>query len=116
MAKVTIADLRDRIQIIGFNTERNERGDVINVVEFERCRVWAKVYAMTARISDDTPERTNRITHRITIRYRADIKPDDEIVWRERRLKLLSPPYALEGKREFIGIDCEEVIEDGATT
>lgn len=115
MTNVTIADLRERISIRSYNTERNERGDIINVTEFERCRVWAKVYAMTAKISDDTPERTNKITHRITIRYRDDIKPDDEIIWRERKLRLLSPPYALESKREFVGIDCEEVVEDGTT-
>ena len=108
MAKVTIADLSERISIIGFITKRNERGDVINLVEFERCRIWAKVYALTAKINDTTPERTNKINYRVTIR-------DDEIVWRERRLKLLSPPYDLNGERIFTAMECEEVVSDGAT-
>lgn len=111
--KVTIADLRERISVIAFKTERDERGNIINMIEYERCHIWAKVYATTAKISDDTPERTNRITYRVTIRHREDIKPDDEIVWRGRRLKLLSPPYFLDGKRVFSAMDCEEVVEDG---
>ena len=115
MPKVTIADLNERIQIVYCNTERNERGDIINLQEIERCRIWAKVYALTAKISDDTPERTNKINYRVTVRHREDIKPDDEIVWRGRRLKLLSPPYCLDGKRIFTAMECEEVIADGAT-
>ena len=113
--KTTIADLNERISVIYFDTERNERGDILNVVEVERCRVWAKILPLTARISDDTPERVNTINYRVTIRYRADIKPDDEIIWRERRLRLKSPPYSLDGKKIFTAIDCEEVIEDGQT-
>ena len=115
MNKVTIADLSERISVIGFITKRNERGDVLNLVEFERCRIWAKVYALTAKNVDATPEDTNTINYRVMIRHRDDIKPDDEIVWRERRLKIVSPPYDLGGRREFTAMDCEEVVSDGAT-
>lgn len=113
--KMKISDLRERIQIIGFTAERDERGDVISTLEFERCRVWANVYALTARINNSPPERTNKINYRVTIRHRDDLKPDDEIVWRNRRLKLLTPPFDLDGKRIFTAFDCEEVVEDGAT-
>ena len=112
--KISIADLNERIQIVYFDTERGERGDIISVQEVERCRVWAKVYALTAKNTEDTPERKNKISWRVTIRHREDIKPDDEIVWRERRLKLVSPPYNLDGKRIFTAMECEEVIADGS--
>lgn len=114
--KVKIADLNERISIRNYVTKRNERGDILNSVEFERCRVWANVYALTARISDTSPERANKISYRVTIRYRDDIKPDDEIIWHNRRLKLISPPYNLDGTRIFTAMDCEEVVEDGAAT
>lgn len=113
--KVKIADLSERISIVAFENERDERGNIIAVKEIERCRVWAKVLAMTAKISDDTPERTNTINYRVTIRQRSDVLPDDEIIWRGRRLKLLSPPYPLNGERVFTAMDCAEVVEDGAT-
>ena len=115
VTKPKIADLNERIQLIYFETERDEHGDIINLREIERCRVWAKVYALTAKNIEATPENTNKISYRVTIRHRDDIKPDDEIVWRERRLRLLSPPYCLGGRREFTAIECEEVIPDGTT-
>lgn len=113
MNKITIADLSERISVRGFDTERNERGDILKSVEFERCQVWAKVYPLTAKINDTTPESSNRIGYRVTIRRREDIKPDDEIVWRGRRLRLLSPPYDFEGRKIYTTFECEEVIEDG---
>ena len=67
---------------------------------------------MTARITDDTPERVNAISYRVTIRYRNDIKPDDEILWRGKRLKLLTPPFDAESRKIYTVMDCEEVIED----
>ena len=115
MSKITIADLNERISVIYFETERNERGDIINTREVERCRVWAKVFAMTAKITNGTPEHVNTIRYRVTIRHRGDIKPDDEIVWRGRRLRLKSPPYDFEGRKIYTVLECEEVVEDEQT-
>ena len=110
-----IAELSERISVRYFETTRNNRGDILNVEEKERCQVWAKVFPLTARNNDGSPERVNKITYRVTLRYRNDIKPDDEIVWRGRRLKLLSPPYLLDGEKIFTAFECEEVIENGNT-
>lgn len=111
--KVTIADLSERISFVFFPISKNSRGDIVKGSESTRCNVWAKVFPLTARISDDTPERKNTINYRVTVRYRTDILPDDEISWRGRRLKLLSPPYFLDGEKNFICMDCAEVVEDG---
>lgn len=108
-------DLSERISFRNFSTQRNERGDIIKSVEFERCRVWAKVLPLTARINDVQPERVNKVTYRVIIRYRNDVKPDDEIVWRGKRLRLLSPAYDAESRKIFTVMDCEEVIADEQT-
>lgn len=108
-----ISEMRERITIIYFPTTQNQRGDIVQGEEITRCTVWAKVYPLTAKTIDDTPERDNKINYRVIIRYRTDILPDDEIIWRGRRLKMLSPPYDYEGRRKFLNIDCAEVIEDG---
>ena len=110
-----IADLRERISIRNFITQRNERGDILNVAEFERCKIWANIIPLTAKNIDVQPERTNKITYRVTIRYRGGIKPDDEILWQERRLKLISPPYDSDGRKIFTTFDCEEVVPNGTT-
>lgn len=115
MNKVKIADLSERITVKYFETERDEYGNILRREEKERCRIWAQVYALTAKKNDAQPERENKIIYRVTIRYREDIKPDDEIEWRGRRLKLLSPPFNLDGKKVFTAMDCEEAITDGTT-
>lgn len=115
MAKVTIADLRERISIRNFITQRNERGDILNVTEFERCEIWANIIPLTAKNLDTQPERANKITYRVTVRYCKGIQPDDEILWQGRRLKLISPPYDLDGRKKFTAFDCEEVISNGET-
>lgn len=112
IANTSVDDLAERISFVNYTTKRGERGDFINQAEFERCRVWAKILPMTAKISDAPPEQTNRITYRVMIRYRTDIKPDDEILWRGRRLKLLTPPFDAESRKIYLVMDCEEVIED----
>ena len=112
--KMTIGHLSERISVRYFDVERDDCGNILRREERERCRLWANVYALTAKKNDDQPERANKITYRVTIRYREDILPDDEIDWRGRRLKLLSPPFHLNGQKVFTAMDCEEVIEDGA--
>lgn len=47
------------------------------------------------------PERPNKINYRVTFRHRDDLKPDDEIVCRDRRMKFLTPPFDMDGKRIF---------------
>lgn len=116
MSKLKIADLSERISVRYFETERDEYGNILRREELERCRIWAQVYALSAKKFDAQPERANKITYRVTIRYREDIKPDDEILWRGRRLKMLSPPFSLDGQKIFTAMDCEEAIEDGRQT
>lgn len=112
--KMKIADLRERISVRSYITNRGERGDILNVVEFERCKVWANIFPLTAKNTESKPENSNKITYRVTIRHREGIKPDDEILWKDRRLKLISPPYDLDGRRIFTAFECEEVIENGS--
>ena len=113
--KMTIGELSERISVKYLETSRNQYGDIVKIVELERCRIWAKVYPLTAKNIDSLPENTNKISYRVTIRRRRDIKPDDIILWRGRRLKMLSPPYDLNGERIYTAFECEEVIEDGVS-
>ena len=97
--QMTIDDLSERISVIYFETERNTRGDIVKTSELTRCTVWAKVLPLSSKTTDTTPARENEITYRITIRYRQDIKPDDEIVWRDKRLKIITPPFDIESRK-----------------
>ena len=111
---ISVDDLSERISVVYFTTERNNRGDIVKTVENVRCMVWAKVLPLTGKIEDTTPERINTVTYRITIRYRNDILSNDEILWRGRRLKITTAPFDLENRRTWLQFECVEVIKDGA--
>jgi SPP1 family predicted phage head-tail adaptor len=111
--QTTTNDLTERISIVYFETSRNSKGDIVKGNEITRCTVWAKVLPLAGKINDDTPQRENEITYRITIRYRTDIKPDDEIVWRGRRLKITTPPFDVENRHIWTQFECIEVVQDG---
>ena len=112
--QMSVDDLTERISVVYHEISRNERGAIIKGVEVTRCEIWAKVLPLTGRINDTTPERINTVTYRITVRYRTDILPDDEIIWRGRRFKITTPPIDLEVRHMWTQINCEEVIKDGA--
>ena len=114
MQNTSVDDLSERISIVYFETTRNERGDIVKGEEMTRCTVWAKVLPLSGRINDTTPERENKITYRITIRYGNEIKPDDIIIWRGRKLKILTVPVDIESRHIWLQFDCEEEIQDGA--
>ena len=109
----SVDDISERIKIVYHETTRNERGDIVNGEEIIRAEVWAKVLPLTGTIDDATPEKFNTVTHRITIRYRNDVQPDDEIVWRERRFRLITPPIDVEARRMWTSFDVREAIKDG---
>ena len=110
--KIKIKDLSERIRIIYYLTARNEYGDLIKVREVTRCRVWARVHALAQRIDDDTPERLNKTTYRITVRWREDIQPNDEIVWRDRYFKIISAPAEFEVRHVWKVFDVQEIQKD----
>lgn len=110
--KIRIKDLSERIRIIYYLTARNEYGDLIKVREVTRCRVWARVHALAQRIDDGTPERLNKTTYRITIRWRDDIQPNDEIVWRDRYFKIISAPAEFEVRHQWKVFDAQEIQKD----
>ena len=106
-------DLSERIKIVYRETARNDRGDIVDGEEKIRAECWAKVLPLTGKIDDATPERLNTVTYRITIRRRADIKPDDEVIWRARRFRLTTPPIDIESRRMWTMFDVIEAISDG---
>lgn len=106
-------ELSEKISVVYYIVERNTRGDIVKNSEVTRCMVWAKVLPITGKINDSAPVKTNEITYRITIRYRTDILPDDEIVWRGRRLKITTPPIDIESRKCWLQFECKEAVQDG---
>lgn len=110
---VTIDDLHERIEILCHDKTRDIDGNIVDEEIHTRGTVWAKVIPVTARIGEQSEETENAIIYRVTIRHREDIEPTDEILWRGRRLELISPPYDVESRRMWTSMDCRELVENG---
>lgn len=111
--RTSVDDLSEKISIRYYNFTRNARGDLVKGGEEIRCMVWAKVLTLTGKIADSTPEKVNTVTYRITIRYRTDVLPDDFVIWRGKRFRIITPPIDLEVRHIWTQFDCVEVIQDG---
>ena len=114
--RTSIDDLTERISIVYHAHTRNSRGDIVPGAETTRCTVWAKVLPTGGPISNTGIEREARIGYRVIIRYRNDIRPDDEILWRGKRLRLTGTPYDAESRRIWTVLECQEAVQDGKAT
>ena len=110
---VTIDDLHERISILYHDKERDSDGNIVAGEIHTRATVWAKVIPISARIGERPQETENIVGYRVTIRFREDIEPTDEILWRGKRLELISPPYDVESRRIWTVMECWEMVENG---
>lgn len=108
---VTIDDLHERIEIFYRDKTRDIEGNIVDGEIHTRATVWAKIIPVTARIGEQSGETGNEVRYRVTVRYRNDIEPTDEILWRGRRLVLASPPYDVESRRMWTAFECRELVE-----
>ena len=109
----TIDDLAERISIVCQKARRNGRGDILGTEDVTRCTIWAKVLPLSARrLLDDSIEAVNELSYRVTIRYRADIAPDDIVIWRSKRLQQTAPPYDAESHKIWTVLECVEMKAD----
>jgi SPP1 family predicted phage head-tail adaptor len=52
----------------------------------------------------------------VIIRYRSDIRPDDEVLWRGKRLQIVGTPYDAESSHIWTVMECREAVQDGKAT
>lgn len=114
--RTSIDDLTERISIVYHAHSRNARGDIIPGAETTRFTVWAKVLPTGGPMSNTGIEREAAINYRVIIRYRADVLPDDEILWRGRRLVQTGTPYDAESRHIWTVLEAREAVQDGKAT
>jgi hypothetical protein len=50
----------------------------------------------------------------ITVRYRTDLKPSDQVLWNGRELNIIAPPEDLIGTRQWTVIQASTQAPQGA--
>ena len=111
--KVSMSELRHRISILRPVTDTDDEGNILVQTTQEVGKGWALVLPFAAKISDGYAEKVQEVDYRIVIRYRADVRVTDRIRWGDKTLTPLAPPYPLSGKKQWLVLECRELVEDG---
>ena len=111
--RVSMSELRHRITILRPVMNTDDEGNILAQTTQEVGKAWALVLPFAAKISDGYAEKVQEVDYRIVIRYRADVRVTDRIRWRDKTLTPISPPYPLGGKKQWLVMECRELVEDG---
>ena len=111
--QVSMSELRHRISILRPVTETDDEGNILSSSVQELSKAWALVLPFAAKISDGYAEKVQEVDYRIVVRYRMDVRVTDRIRWGDKTLTPISPPYPLGGKKQWLVLECRELVEDG---
>ena len=111
--QVSMSELRHRISILRPVTDTDDEGNICSSSVQELSKAWALVLPFAAKISDGYAEKVQEVDYRIVIRYRADVGVTDRIRWGDKTLTPIAPPYPLGGKKQWLVMECRELVEDG---
>ena len=111
--QVSMSELRHRISILRPVTDTDDEGNILSSSVQELSKAWALVLPFAAQNSDGNAEKVQEVDYRIVIRYRIDVRVTDRIRWGDKTLTPIAPPYPLGGKKQWLMMECRELVEDG---
>lgn len=106
-----VGSLRDRVQLQRREMTLLPEGGH-ETLFMPLAGVWARVRARSARMGRESDGRAAATTHVVTLRFRADLKPGDRIVYRGRALEIVSTED-INGRRAYLSCLCVEAAITG---
>ena len=103
--------LRDRIAFARKEMAAEPEGGH-GVVYMPVATLWGRVRALSSRRQIEADGRGVTITHMVTLRYRADIRPGDRLTARGRHL-FVERAEDIDGRRAFIACACSQTLTTG---
>lgn len=73
------------------------------------AQAWASVEPLTGREYYENRATQGEVTHKVTMRYRAGIGPEQRIVFRSRNLEIVSVRN-IEERDRLLVLDCRESL------
>ena len=110
---VSMSELRHRITFLRPVSDTDDEGNILAQTTQEVGKAWALVLPFAAKISDGYAEKVQEVDYRIVVRYRVDVRVMDRIRWGDKMLTPIAPPYPLGGKKQWLVLECRELVEDG---
>jgi SPP1 family predicted phage head-tail adaptor len=104
-----IGSLRHRLLLQHPQTHIKDGGGHETIWQ-DDCTIWAKIMPLRGKEIFYAMGAQNKMTHRITLRYRAGIKPQMRFVYKERVFKIVALVNENESDR-YMTAYCDEVIK-----
>ena len=110
---INLAELRHRVTIQRPTKITDSEGNVVEEFRSDLKTVWAKVLPAGAKISDGYMETVHEVTYKIAMRYGVDVRDTDFLLWEGKTLKQIASPYLADGKKKYLILEAQELVEDG---
>ena len=103
----SLGSLRERVELKQ-NTQTMDAagGHSDNYVSLGQ--VWARISASNGALDVSGDARNAKINFEIIIRFRDDLKPGDQIIYRSEKLEIISLAD-LNGRRAYLQIICSQI-------
>ena len=108
MRAICSAQFRHKVSLQSRTTTINSRGEPSHTWSTYGT-AWASVEPLTGREHYENRAVQGEVTHKVTMRYRAGVVPENRIVFRSRHLEVISVRNIEERNRLLI-LDCRESL------
>lgn len=101
-----LGTLRDRVQLLRRDMTPEPEGGHATVY-IPLATVWARVRTLAPGWTQEAGARGAAASHTVVMRFRADLRPGDRVIYRGRKLEILGAED-LNGRRAFLNCRCRE--------
>jgi len=102
----SIGTLTDRIQLLRREMMSEPGGGHVKVY-IPVATVWSRVRPLSGRQGVDADGRGVVMSHAVVMRFRSDVKPGDRVVYRGRKLEVVTAGD-VNGRRAYLSCSCAE--------
>jgi SPP1 family predicted phage head-tail adaptor len=106
-----IGTLTDRVQLLRRDMTAEDGGGHLTLY-VPMAKVWSRVRPISGRAGQAADGRAVTISHMAVMRFRSDVKPGDRLLYRGRRLEVVTAGD-LNGRRAYLSCACSETQVTG---
>ena len=105
----TAGQLRHKVTIQKQGQAQNELSELLPDQWVDVCSPWADIRQPSGLSAIKADAQVSIVRTSVRIRFRTDVKPGMRVVHGDRIYDIKAGPLAVDGKRVFIDLICEEV-------
>jgi SPP1 family predicted phage head-tail adaptor len=102
-----IGELNKRVELQHLAENKDDFGEMIRSYA-PYAKVWAKIEPLQGRELEHAQQISTETTHRVTIRYKANVASEHRVIYKERIFEIEVPLNPGE-RNEYLVLMCKEI-------